>query len=377
MLSDFEAVVAALSTATSEHPAPAPTWGEIAVLGSGAQAWAYAAGFHAGGARVRWWVSRGEEAARIGASGISVRGGGPVGNYRVDPEADHAIRPIPWIDQAVAGADLVVVVGSLTHQRAVGMRLAGLLSEGQTVAISPGRTFGALEMAWWLRTGGSHQGVTLIELQSCPFSVSAVGTGQLRWSESAPAAALAAYPADRGEPARQSLAAFFPPMDLLPTVLHTSLTESSWSVVPAGILDGPMTRETPEELLPGAAPLPRPAVPSPEMESLLEALREERAAVAARWGVRAPQAPIGTPASGSEGEVLRGAVLDGTAGSLVALCSAAALAAVPVPVTGSVVTLVSAMCGRDLRSEGRRLESLGWADADVDAVRRAVGRAGG
>ena len=376
MLSDFEAVVAALSATTSEHPVPAPTWGEIAVLGSGAAAWAYAAGFHAGGARVRWWVSRGEEASRIGASGISVRGGGPVGNYRVDPEAEHAIRPVPWMDQAVAGADLVVVVGSLTHQRAVGMRLAGLLTEGQTVAISPGRTFGALEMAWWLRAGGSNQGVTLVELQSCPFSVSAVGTGRLRWSESAPTAALAAYPADRGEAVRQSLAAYFPRMELLPTVLHTSLTESSWSVVPAGILDGPMTRETPEELLPGAEPLPRPAVPSPQMAALLEALREERAAVAARWGVRTPQAPITGGAPESDGEVLRRAVLDGAAGSLVALCSAAALAAVPAPVTRSVVTLVSAMCGRDLRSEGRRLESLGWADADLDAVRRAVGRAG-
>ena len=376
MLSDFEAVVAALSATTSEHPVPAPTWSEIAVLGSGSQAWAYAAGFAAGGAHVRWWMPEGEEAARLAASGISVRGGGPVGNYRVDPEADHAIRPIPWMDQAVAGAALVVVVGSLTDQRAVGMRLAGLLNEGQTVAISPGRTFGALEMAWWLRTGGSNQGITLIELQSCPFSVVASGTGRLRWSDPAAKAAMAAYPADRGEGARQSLASYFSPMDLLPTVLHTSLTESSWSVVPAGILDGPLTRETPEELLPGATPLARPAAPSHEMGSLVETLREERAAVAARWGVRTPQAPITEAVPGSEGEDLRRSVQDGAAGSLVALCSAAALASVPVPVTSSLVTLVSAMCGRDLMAEGRRLQALGWADTDLDAVRRAVGRAG-
>ena len=376
MLSDFEAVVAALSEATSQHQVPAPHWGEVTVLGSGPQAWAFAAGFLAGGAQVRWWVARGEEAARVAASGISVRGGGPVGNYRVDPDAEHAIRPIPWIDQAVAGADLVVVVGSLTDQRAVGMRLAGLLDEGQTVAISPGRTFGALEMAWWLRAGGTSEGITLIELQACPFSVAAAGTGRLQWAESTPDAALAAYPADRGQGVRESLAAYFPAMKLLPTVLHTSLTESSWSVVPAGILDGPITRQTPRELLPGATPLPHPAVPSPQMESLLEALGEERAAVAARWGVRAPLAPVDDLASRSDGEGLSRSVLDGTAGSLVALCSAAALASVAVPVTSSVVTVVSAMCGRDLWAEGRRLEALGWADADLDAVRRAVGRAG-
>ena len=375
-MSDFEAVVAALSGATSEHPVPAPDWNRVAVLGSGTQAWAFAAGFHAGGAQVRWWVSRGEEAARVTASGISVRGGGPVGNYRVDSDADNSIRPTPWIDEAVAGADLVMVVGSLSDQRAVGMRLAGLLAEGQTVAISPGRTFGALEMAWWLRAGGVSADVTMVELQACPFSVVAAGTGRLQWSAPSPGVALAAYPADRGQGARESLAGYFPAMELLPTVLHTSLTESSWSAVPMGILDGPITRRAPEELLPGAVPLSRPAVPSQEMESLLEALGEERAAVAARWGVRAPLAPVDDLASRSDGDALRGLVLDGTAGSLVALCSAAAMASVPVPATSSVVTLVSAMCGRDLWAEGRRLEALGWADADLDAVRRAVGRAG-
>ena len=375
-MSDFEAVVAALSAATSEHPAPAPVWRDVAVLGSGPQAWAFAAGFAAEGARVRWWTPGGEEAAALAASGISVRGGGPVGNYRVDPDADHAIRPIAWVDRAVAGADFVVVVGPVAHQRATGMRLAGLLAEGQTVAVSPGRTFGVLEMAWWLRAGGSDQGVTLVELQSCPFSVAASGSGRLRWSPSPPRSALATYPAERGQGVRQSLAEYFPATELLPTVLHTSLTESSWSAAASGMLDGPMTRGAPDGLLPGAAPLPRPPAPSPEMESLLGALAGERAAVAARWGVRTPPAPISEDPSGPEGEALAQAVLDGAAGSLAPLCSAAALASVPVPVTSSLVTLLSAMCRRDLLAEGRRLETLGWAGADLDAVRRAVGRAG-
>ncbi len=375
MLSDFEAVVAALSAASSEHPTPAATWREVAVLGSGAQAWAFAAGFAAEGARVRWWVSSGEEAAALGASGIAVRGDGPVGNFRVDAEDEHAIAPVAWIDQAVVGADLVVVVGSVTHQRAVGMRLSGLLNEGQTVAVAPGRTFGALEMAWWLRVGGSSDGVTLVEMANCPFSVTAAGWGRLRWSQPPTRSALAVYPAERGPSVRESLAGFFPVTELLPTVLHTSLTESSWSVAPAGILDGPLTRRAPEELLPGATPLPQPPVPSSRMGALLAALAAERSAVAARWGVRTPPAPISEAPSGLGGDALSEAVLDGTAGSLVPLCSAAALASVPVPVTSSIVTLVSAMCRRDLRAEGRRLEALGWADADLDAVRRAVGRA--
>ena len=344
------------------------------MLGSGPFAWAYAAGFAAEGARVRWWVSSGEEAAGLTASGISVREGGPVGNYRVDSEADHAIAPVAWIDQAVQGADLVVVVGSVAHQRATAMRLAGVLSDGQTVIVSPGRTFGVLEMAWWLRAGGSNRSITLVELQSCPFSVQAAGLGRLRWSSAPAIAGLASYPAESGSSVQESLSQYFPDTRLRPTVLHTSLTESSWSVVPSGLLDGPLARQAAQELLPGATPLPQPPTSSDQMRSLLEALADERASVAARWGVRTPQPPI-SDSPDIDGEDRLAAVLDGTVGSLAPLCSAATLASVPVPVTAAVVTLVSTMCGRDLWAEGRRLEGLGWADADLDAVRRAVGRA--
>jgi len=344
-------------------------------LGSGPWAWAYAAGFAAEGARVRWWVSSGEEAASVGSSGISVREGGPVGNYRVDPDDEHAIVPVGWIDQAVEGAHLVMVVGSVADQRATAMRLAGLLNDGQTLIVSPGRTFGALEMAWWLRAGGSSRAVTLVELQSCPFSVTAAGVGRLRWSPSPAPAALAAHPAELGSSVQESLAAYFPDTQLRPTVLHTSLTESSWSAIPAGLLDGPLLRQTPGELLPGATALPQPVTPSSQMEALVGALASERAAVAARWGVRSPQAPISESPMWFDEEGRMAAVLDGTIGSLTPLCSAAALASVPVPVTSAVVTLVSTMGGRDLWAEGRRLEGLGWADTDLDAVRRAVGRA--
>ncbi len=346
------------------------------MLGSGPPAWAYAAGFAAEGARVRLWASSGDEATRLQSSGISVRDEGPVGNYRVDPDADHAIRPVAWIDQAVQGAHLVVVVGAVAHQRATAMRLAGVLEEGQTVAVSPGGTFGVLEMAWWLRAGGSNPGVTLVELQSCPFAVEAAGFGRLRWSPPTAEPGLATYPAEQGRSVQESLADYFPGTQLQPTVLHTSLTESSWAAAPAALLDGPLARLEPERLLPGATPLPRPPAPSSQMKSLIEALAEERATVAARWGVRTPQAAIGDfPPGGPDAQDTVAGVLDGTIGSLTPLCSAAALASVPVPVTSAVVTLVSVMCGRDLWAEGRRLEGLGWGGADLDAVRRAVGRA--
>ena len=66
-------------------------------------------------------------------------------------------------------------------------------------------------------------------------------------------------------------------------------------------------------------------------------------------------------------------VRQGVLGSLVPLASAARLAGVPVPATKSIIQVVGTLLGADLASAGRRLENIGFADADPDDVRRAVG----
>ena len=66
-------------------------------------------------------------------------------------------------------------------------------------------------------------------------------------------------------------------------------------------------------------------------------------------------------------------VRQGVLGSLVPLASAARLAGVAVPATQSIIQVVATLLGADLASAGRRLENIGFADAEPDDVRRAVG----
>lgn len=61
---------------------------------------------------------------------------------------------------------------------------------------------------------------------------------------------------------------------------------------------------------------------------------------------------------------------DGVIGSLVPLVSAADLAGLPVPRTQSLITLAETLLGADVAASGRRLDTVGVREGDVDSVRR-------
>jgi hypothetical protein len=63
---------------------------------------------------------------------------------------------------------------------------------------------------------------------------------------------------------------------------------------------------------------------------------------------------------------------DGIIGSLVPLLSAAKLTGVCVPVTESMVTLTSSILGADVAAAGRRLDTIGIVEGDIDSARRAM-----
>ncbi|MDH3500802.1 MAG: NAD/NADP octopine/nopaline dehydrogenase family protein, partial [Acidimicrobiia bacterium] len=144
----------------------------------------------------------------------------------------------------------------------------------------------------------------------------------------------------------------------------------------------------PEALLPGAVPLaatPLSSNLSEPLSRIIGQLAAERRTVAQRWGVRdLPPDPawmtaalgqhIG-PTPGLQGTAARRRVLEGTAGSLVPLASAAKIVDVDTPTTSAVIELVGAMFGFDLGVAGRRVAAMGLDRADVDQIRKAVSTA--
>ena len=69
---------------------------------------------------------------------------------------------------------------------------------------------------------------------------------------------------------------------------------------------------------------------------------------------------------------LKGYCRDGVIGSLTPLISAAQLTGTEVPVTQSMVTLASTVLGADIAAAGRRLETIGITDKDIDSARRVM-----
>lgn len=328
-----------------------------------------------------------DELATLDSGTITLRGEGPVGTFRV---GDGGISVTSVLDSAVADADVLFVTGPVFKLRTYGMVLAPHLGPDQTLVVPGGRTFGGLEVDWWLNVGGHRSSSILVELTGVPFDVREEGS-TLHLERRRPVRA-GVRPAHRG-PSVGWLTDIFGDVSVGPTILHASFADASGLVeVPALTLGGPALGVDVETMPPGAVPLMAStfrALIAPAVFEMIDRLASERRAVAAHYGVRdlpttdewveevaggdAPADARGVPTS----EAALAAVREGVLGSLVPLASAGRLAGQPTPITDSLVATVSATLGADLAAAGRTLEGIGFAGSDPDSVRRAVGVTGG
>lgn len=386
MGAEFSAFAEAMTASgRAAAPAEARRFDNVAVLGGGPDARLIAALCLAGGAEVTLFSAYGAELEAV-REGVSLRGAGPIGAYQADREDAPSIRTTAELDVAVAGAELIFLTGPVHKQRTYAMVLADHLRDGQALVLAPGRSLGALEAAWLLRVGGASADVTLVETQAPAFWFTQNGaTLNLSVAASAPAATL---PSGRRD-VLDGLSRFLPNIEPAPSVLASGFADGSGLVeVPALLMGGAaMTPGGPKIPIGGEA-LPENesfrALLGPEQERVVEALANERRAVAARFGVRdLPDATgwidIHAGAASGDGSRPRPShdhakriLRDAAIGSLEPLASAGRAAGVPTPLTEAMIRLVSAALGADLAPAGRRLETIGVTTADVDDARRAM-----
>ena len=386
MAAAFEEFTRAVTAQTAAPPAVRAPYRRYAVLGGGDDARLWAALCLADGCEVTLFSAYGAELETLRAgAGIGVRGAGPVGRYHVD-RPGVSVRLTAELDAAVRGAEVIVLTGPLHKQRTYAMVLADHLSDGQVLVLAPGRSLGAVETAWFLRMGGCSADVTLVERQGLPFWIAGSGT-QLTLSEAAPAA-VATLPRGRNDVLEQ-LAPVLGPGEAVSSVLESGFADLSAAVeIPALVLGG-------AGLAPGGVAVPMGGVPLPEnttfaaligtdQRAVIEALADERRAVARAFGVRSlpetdvwiarfagvARGPGSRPVPERDGA--RHLLRDGVLGSLVPLVSAAQVAGLTVPRTQSLVSLTEVLLGADLAAGGRRLGELGIPTGSVDAARRSL-----
>ena len=142
----------------------------IAVLGGGVDGRVLAALCLAEGASVTLFSAYGAELNELRQrGGVTLRGEGPVGTFQVDQESIPSIRVTAELDAAVADAELIIMTGPVHKQRTYAMVLADHLRDGQTLLITPGRTFSALETRWLLHVGGCQADMIIMEMIGLPY----------------------------------------------------------------------------------------------------------------------------------------------------------------------------------------------------------------
>jgi opine dehydrogenase len=183
--------------------------------------------------------------------------------------------------EALAPADIVMVVVPSTAHADTARLAAPQLRDGQIVVLHPGRTCGAIEFVKVLNDQGCRADVTVAEAETLIYASRSEGPAQARIFRIKEAVPLAALPATRTARVLEVLAPAYPQFVDGVNVLHTSLNNMGAIFHPAlTILNAGRIESTGGEFqfyIDGV---------TPSVARTLEVLDRERVTVAAALGIR-------------------------------------------------------------------------------------------
>lgn len=347
------------------------------VIGAGHGGMAMAGHLSLQGFEVRMFNRTAERLGGIQQTGSIDVTGEVVGFARIEVATD---RP----EEALSGAEVVMVVVPATGHRTVAELCAPYLKSGQIVVLNPGRTFGAIEFYQVLRRVGCQADVTIAETQTFIYASRVMGPAQVkifRIKNSIPLATVRAYriPACL-EVVRKAYPQFVPGDNVFKTsfnnigaVFHPALV-----ILNAGWIEDPADFEF---YFQGA---------TPSVANVLDKLDAERVAVAAALGIQAMTAREWLYfAYDVAGKTLREAmqansgyrgilaphhtemryITEDVPCSLVPMSSLGKQLGIATPVMDTLITLASAMHKHDYWSEGRTTEKMGIHHLDLKQLR--------
>lgn len=355
----------------------------IAVLGAGHGGCAAAADLTLRGFEVRM---HSRSAARLAPlqAGITVRGA-----------RSGTIRPALLttdLRAAVAGADLVMLVVPAVAHEYYAQALAPLLTRDVVVLLNPGHTGGSLHLATSLAEAGAV--VPLIaETVTLTYICRMEGPATVAIYRETSHLRFAALPAARTADLAKRMAAVFPQIVPVDSVLETGLMNINAVIHPAGTLMNAGWIE----LTTGNFLFYKESI-TPAVARVIEAVDAERLAIAAAVGADVPAFIDYFCAAGLTSEAARDTrsvyramqesepnktirapaalahrYVDEDVGfGLVPMTELARLAGVATPAMDALVTLASIARGLDFRHLGLTLGRMGLAGASTSELRRRV-----
>lgn len=312
------------------------------------------------------------------------------GIYASGQVTGFAAIPVATTDAAEALAEtelVMVVVPAMGHRETAG-RLAPHLRRGQVVVLNPGRTGGALEFSTVLREKKCPGRPVVAEAQTLLYACRDINPGSVHFFGIKNAVPVAALPAHLTPEVLSVVGRVLPYFTAGDNVLRTSLDNIGSIFHPAiTILNAAWIEERHGEFeyyLEGA---------SPSVTKVLEAMDNERVAVAAAMGVGSTSARDWLYiAYGAAGDNLYEAIqanpgyrdirapnrlehryiTEDVPMSLVPLAALGDHLKVPVPTIKAIIHLASVLDQRNYWLEGRTLDRLGLAGMTVQQIRHHV-----
>jgi opine dehydrogenase len=278
------------------------------------------------------------------------------------------------IAPVIAEADIIMVVVPATAHAFMAEVCSPHLRDGQVIVLNPGRTGGALEFRQVLKSRGVAARVVVAETQTLLFTCRISGPARVRVTSIKRQVPLAALPARDTPRVLAALRPLYPQFVAAQDVLETGLDNM-------GAVFHPGTVALSAARIESGAPFEFYRDMTPAVARFLEAIDDERLAVARAYEVRATSAADWLVRSyeGVEGATLYDRILGNPAYAgiaaprsldtrylyedvptgLVPIASLGRLAGLEMRVTAGLVDICGALCQRDFWTEGRNTHRLG------------------
>jgi len=289
--------------------------------------------------------------------------------------------------EAVADADLIMIVTPASYHADVARSIGMHIKENTIVVLNPGRTGGAMEFVSVLKSLGRKQDIVMAEAQTLLFACRKTSPVSVEIKGIKKSVPVAALPSTQTGQVVEMLNALFPQFVAAENVLETSLNNIGAIFHPAPTLLNAARIECGQIFqyyLEGI---------TPSVAAVLEEIDKERVAIAKAFDVKAQSALLWlTVAYGIEASCLYEAiqkngsykginapssirvryVTEDVPTGLVPLVGFAKIANVPVPAIRAIVQLANGMMGADYAKSGRTLLSMGIEGLSMQQIRQHV-----
>ncbi|MGI6343464.1 MAG: NAD/NADP octopine/nopaline dehydrogenase family protein [Bacillota bacterium] len=288
--------------------------------------------------------------------------------------------------EALAEADVIMVVVPANAHRFMAEQCAPHLRDGQIVVLNPGRTGGALEFLNIIRQRGVQADVVVAEAQTLIYAARNNNPAQVTIYGIKNSIPVGALPSHRIPEVVRALRSAFPQFVPGDNVLKTSLDNigaifhPALTILNAGRIEA--THGDFEFYMDGV---------TPSVAQILESMDEERISVAAALGIQATSARnwlyvaynavgrnlyeamqnnVGYNGIKAPTTLYHRYITEDVPMSLVPIASLGDLLGVPTPTFRTMIHLASILHDQDYWLIGRTAEQMGLAGLDVAAIRR-------